>query len=49
MHHSDHWCQYAAAVYRHALKQAAKAASPSQKACCYVNADMEAWHHTLKV
>ncbi|MDA3963486.1 MAG: IS3 family transposase [Planctomycetota bacterium] len=48
IHHSDHASQYASASYSHALKDGAFVASMSRGACCYDNAGMDCFFHTLK-
>jgi putative transposase len=47
--HSDRGSQYAAASYRALLKGAGMRQSMSRKGCCYDNAPMESFFHTLKV
>jgi putative transposase len=49
IHHSDRGSQYASAAYRQALTDYGMVASMSRKACCYDNAAMESFWHTLKV
>jgi transposase InsO family protein len=48
IHHSDRGVQYASAEYRKFLQSAGFKASMSRKACCYDNAPMESFFHTLK-
>jgi putative transposase len=48
IHHSDRGVQYASAEYRKLLQSAGFKASMSRKACCYDNAPMESFFHTLK-
>jgi transposase InsO family protein len=47
--HSDRGVQYASAVYRRTLAQAAITASMSRKGNCYDNAAMESFWSTLKL
>ncbi len=49
LHHSDRGSQYACEDYREALTSHGMVASMSRKACCYDNAAMESFWHTLKV
>jgi putative transposase len=49
IHHSDRGSQYAAEVYRKYLTAMDAQASMSRPACCYDNAPMESFFHTLKV
>ena len=49
IHHSDRGCQYASADYRNALMTRGIIPSMSRRACCYDNAAMESFWHTLKV
>jgi transposase InsO family protein len=49
IHHSDRGCQYASHAYRRRLDEAHMQASMSRRACCYDNAAMESFFHTLKV
>jgi transposase InsO family protein len=49
IHHSDRGSQYASADFRTALADAGMVASMSRKACCYDNAVMESFWHSLKV
>lgn len=49
MHHSDRGSQYACDDYRRALCNHGMIASMSRRACCYDNAAMESFWHTLKV
>jgi putative transposase len=49
IHHSDRGSQYASHDYRAALKANGLIASMSRRACCYDNAAMESFWHTLKV
>jgi transposase InsO family protein len=49
IHHSDRGVQYAAHVYRQALAGHGIVPSMSRRACCYDNAAMESFFHTLKV
>ena len=49
LHHSDRGSQYASADYQEALAQYGMVCSMSRKGCCYDNAPMESWFHTLKV
>lgn len=49
IHHSDRGCQYASEDYRRALANHGMVASMSRRACCYDNAAMESFWHTLKV
>lgn len=48
IHHSDRGSQYASLEYRNALSAQGMIASMSRKACCYDNAAMESFWHTLK-
>ncbi len=48
IHHSDRGSQYASEDYRHALDAHGFIASMSRRACCYDNAAMESFWHTLK-
>jgi putative transposase len=48
IHHSDRGSQYASLDYRTALKAQGMLPSMSRKACCYDNAAMESFWHTLK-
>jgi len=49
IHHSDRGSQYASEDYRTALADHGMLASMSRRACCYDNAAMESFWHTLKV
>jgi len=49
VHHSDRGSQYASRDYREALASHGMVASMSRRACCYDNAAMESFWHTLKV
>jgi putative transposase len=49
LHHSDRGSQYASEDYRSALSDYGMVASMSRRACCYDNAAMESFWHTLKV
>ena len=49
IHHSDRGSQYASEDYRTALSNHGMLASMSRRACCYDNAAMESFWHTLKV
>jgi len=49
IHHSDRGCQYASHAYRRALESHGMLPSMSRRACCYDNAAMESFFHTLKV
>jgi putative transposase len=49
LHHSDRGSQYACEDYRSALTGHGMIASMSRRACCYDNAAMESFWHTLKV
>ncbi len=49
IHHSDRGSQYASEDYRTALTDHGMIASMSRRACCYDNAAMESFWHTLKV
>jgi putative transposase len=49
IHHSDRGSQYASTDFRKALADAGMAASMSRKACCYDNAVIESFWHSLKV
>lgn len=49
VHHSDRGSQYAAEAYRELLHGAGMRPSMSRKGCCYDNAPMESFFHTLKV
>ena len=49
VHHSDRGSQYASEDYRRALTAHGMIASMSRRACCYDNAAMESFWHTLKV
>ncbi len=48
LHHSDRGSQYASLDYRQALTEHGMHASMSNRACCYDNAAMESFWHTLK-
>lgn len=48
LHHSDRGSQYASSDYRQALMDHGMRASMSRRACCYDNAAMESFWHTLK-
>ena len=48
VHHSDRGSQYASEDYRAAMTAQAMVASMSGRACCYDNAAMESFWHTLK-
>jgi transposase InsO family protein len=47
--HSDRGSQYAAEAYRTQLNTIGARASMSRRGCCYDNAPMESFFHTLKV
>ena len=47
--HSDRGSQYASREYRDVLTAAGMRQSMSRKGCCYDNAPMESFFHTLKV
>jgi transposase InsO family protein len=49
IHHSDRGCQYASARYRQRLALHGILPSMSRSGCCYDNAAMESFFHTLKV
>lgn len=49
IHHSDRGSQYAAGAYVDQLAATGATASMSRTACCYDNAPMESFFHTLKV
>ena len=49
IHHSDRGSQYASYEYKNKLFDAAFIQSMSRKGCCYDNAAMESFFHTLKV
>lgn len=49
IHHSDRGSQYASYEYKNKLFDAALIQSMSRKGCCYDNAAMESFFHTLKV
>ncbi len=49
VHHSDRGSQYASEDYRNELTANGMIASMSRRACCYDNAAMESFWHTLKV
>jgi transposase InsO family protein len=49
IHHSDRGVQYAAHGYRQRLSEHGIVPSMSRRACCYDNAAMESFFHTLKV
>jgi putative transposase len=49
VHHSDRGSQYAAGAYVDQLAAIGAVASMSRAACCYDNAPMESFFHTLKV
>jgi len=49
IHHSDRGSQYAAGAYADQLAVIGAVASMSRTACCYDNAPMESFFHTLKV
>lgn len=48
LHHSDRGSQYASEDYRKALSRNGMVASMSRRACCYDNAAMESFWHTMK-
>jgi transposase InsO family protein len=48
IHHSDRGSQYASEDYRAAMTAQAMVAKMSGRACCYDNAAMESFWHTLK-
>jgi len=48
IHHSDRGSQYAASAYSSQLAELGAIASMSRKGCCYDNAPMESFFHTLK-
>jgi putative transposase len=49
IHHSDRGSQYAAEAYTRALALIGAKASMSRTGCCYDNAPMESFFHSLKV
>lgn len=49
IHHSDRGSQYASGDYQKRLKKNGMTCSMSRKGCCYDNAPMESWFHSLKV
>jgi transposase InsO family protein len=49
IHHSDRGSQYASRDYQKRLKKYGMICSMSRKGCCYDNAPMESWFHSLKV
>lgn len=49
VHHSDRGSQYASEDYRDELDNLGMVASMSRRGCCYDNAAMESFWHTLKV
>jgi transposase InsO family protein len=49
IHHSDRGSQYASEVYRKQLTTMSATPSMSRTGCCYDNAPMESFFHTLKV
>jgi putative transposase len=49
LHHSDRGSQYACDDYRQELEKYGIVPSMSRRACCYDNAAMESFWHTLKV
>lgn len=49
LHHTDRGSQYASVDYQKRLKKYGMICSMSRKGCCYDNAPMESWFHTLKV
>ena len=49
VHHSDRGSQYAAEAYRKQLAAIKATPSMSRTGCCYDNAPMESFFHTLKV
>lgn len=49
IHHSDRGSQYASQTYRDRLDEQNISVSMSRRACCYDNATMESFFHTLKV
>lgn len=49
IHHSDRGSTYASEDYRRELERHGIVCSMSRKGCCYDNAPMESWFHTLKV
>lgn len=49
IHHSDRGSQYASRDYHKRLKKYGMICSMSRKGCCYDNAPMESWFHSLKV
>ena len=49
IHHSDRGSQYASEDYRRALAGHGMVPSMSRRACCYDNAAMESFWHSLKV
>lgn len=49
IHHSDRGSQYAAEAYAKQLGRMGAIASMSRTGCCYDNAPMESFFHTLKV
>jgi putative transposase len=49
VHHSDRGSQYAAEAYRKQLSKMKAMPSMSRTGCCYDNAPMESFFHSLKV
>jgi putative transposase len=49
IHHSDRGSQFACSDYRQRLTKHGMTSSMSRRACCYDNAAMESFFHTLKV
>lgn len=49
IHHSDRGNTYASEDYQRELRRHGVVCSMSRKGCCYDNAPMESWFHTLKV
>ena len=49
LHHSDRGSQYASGVYQEMLQAHGMLCSMSRRGCCYDNAPMESFFHTLKV
>ena len=49
IHHSDRGSTYASEDYRKELAAHGLVSSMSRKGCCYDNAPMESWFHTVKV
>ncbi len=49
IHHSDRGVQYASFDFQNLLKQSDLQRSMSAKGCCYDNAVVESFFHTLKI